>query len=117
MSYKTSIAKDRNVSFIARRGSTWKSTAIPRTAWEEKTLPQVRDYLVKGLKKTFATLKARLVKVDKEADLPGPWDSGLRVSCLRQFEEGRRKTRITAEYTSVQARCLAAADSQIVISQ
>jgi hypothetical protein len=76
--------------------------AIPRSAWEEKPLPEVRRYLVRGLRSAFALLKERLLTVDREANVDG-WESDF-GACLDQFlkENGSREP--PRKYESAQAR-------------
>lgn len=66
---------------------------IPRSAWEDKPLDEVRTYLGDGLRATFSVLKERLAKIDKEADIVA-WELDFET-CLRQFldEAGSQEER------------------------
>jgi hypothetical protein len=90
--------------FFRRKGKYLEiDLAIPRKAWEGKSIDESRAYLFNGLRATFAVLKARLLKVDKSADVKS-WEADFE-SCLEQFrsEAGAQETERSEEARQARA--------------
>ena len=99
--------------FYRRKGQYLEiDLAIPRQAWEEQPLEKVRRYLVDGLRETFAMLRERLVRVDKNVDIEA-WQADFE-RCLKQFENEAGGAGGGAKvYVGQGPRSMAPADSQV----